>query len=39
VNQQQVIAVDCHKVQLTNQQQIKIGEAYKDNARRILAGG
>lgn len=39
VNQQHVIAVDCHKVQLANQQQIKIGEAFKDNARRILAGG
>jgi DNA-binding LytR/AlgR family response regulator len=39
VNKQQVIAVDSHKVQLADRLQIKIGEAYKDNARAILAGG
>ncbi|RVU40154.1 response regulator [Rheinheimera riviphila] len=38
VNKQQVIALDSHKVQLADRLQIKIGEAYKDNARSILAG-
>jgi two-component system LytT family response regulator len=38
VNKQQVVAVDSQKIRLADQLQIKIGEAYKDNARQILAG-
>jgi len=38
VNKQQVVAVDSQKIRLVDQLQIKIGEAYKDNARQILAG-
>jgi DNA-binding LytR/AlgR family response regulator len=38
VNKQQVIAIDSQKIRLADQLQIKIGEAYKDNARQILAG-
>lgn len=38
VNKQQVVAVDSQQVRLADQLQVKIGEAYKDNARRILAG-
>jgi len=39
VNSAQVVAVDSHQVRLADQLQIKIGDAYKDNARQILAGG
>ena len=38
VNSALVVAVDSHQIRLVDQLQIKIGDAYKDNARQILAG-
>lgn len=37
VNPQHVLSLDSQQLELSNQQQIRIGEAYKDQARRILA--